>query len=80
MMEPGRRSDLSDNPEQQQRQALVWKPTPGGYTVYHLNTLIPENSGWDLETARAINRRGEIVGQGIYQGQRRAFLLIPISE
>jgi probable HAF family extracellular repeat protein len=80
-MEPGHPSATFGNPEpQKQRQALVWQPTVSGYAVYYLNMLIPDNSGWTLETARAINRRGEIVGQGIYRGQRRAFLLIPVSE
>lgn len=40
-----------------------------------LNSLIPANSGWVLTEARAINNNGQIVGNGIKDGQQRAFLL-----
>jgi len=40
-----------------------------------LNNLIPENSGWVLNTARAINAKGQIAGSGTLNGQTRAFLL-----
>jgi probable HAF family extracellular repeat protein len=40
-----------------------------------LNSLIPTNSGWVLTEARAINNGGQIVGNGIKDGQQRAFLL-----
>jgi probable HAF family extracellular repeat protein len=42
-----------------------------------LNSLIPTNSGWVLTEAREINNAGQIVGNGIKDGQQRAFLLIP---
>jgi probable HAF family extracellular repeat protein/T5SS/PEP-CTERM-associated repeat protein len=42
-----------------------------------LNTLIPPNSGWVLQNARGINNKGQIVGKGTFNGQTRAFLLIP---
>ena len=51
--------------------------------VYHagrlsdLNALIPAHSGWALESAEGINDRGQIVGFGLHDGQRRAFLLTP---
>ena len=48
-------------------------------SVYDLNNLIPENSGWLLWEARDINNKGEIVGWGIYNEQPRAFLLRPVS-
>lgn len=44
-----------------------------------LNDLIPEDSGWTLQTASAINNRGEITGTGLFRGQRRAFLAIPAN-
>ena len=40
-----------------------------------LNDLIPENSGWQLTDAYAINERGQIVGSGFLNGQLRACLL-----
>jgi probable HAF family extracellular repeat protein len=43
----------------------------------NLNNLIPSNSGWVLLQAFAINNAGQIVGDGTYQGQTRAFLLTP---
>jgi probable HAF family extracellular repeat protein len=43
-----------------------------------LNTLIPRNSGWDLQIAHDISDSGQIVGVGLLNGQTRGFLLIPI--
>lgn len=40
-----------------------------------LNTVLPSGSGWELLSANAINNRGEIVGQGRYQGQLHAYKL-----
>jgi CSLREA domain-containing protein len=45
--------------------------------VYRLNDLIDPESGWNLWSAADINNSGMIVGRGTYQGQSRAFLLIP---
>jgi probable HAF family extracellular repeat protein len=42
-----------------------------------LNTLIPTNSGWDLNSAQAINDGGYIVGAGVLNGQTHGFLLTP---
>lgn len=55
------------------RVALLWSEGE----VYDLNELIPPDSGWQLETAVAINRRGQIVGRGLHDGVRRAYLLNP---
>jgi probable HAF family extracellular repeat protein len=44
-----------------------------------LNTLIPSGSGWQLEQAFAINLSGQIVGRGLIQGHRHAFLLTPTA-
>jgi probable HAF family extracellular repeat protein len=46
-------------------------------TMYDLNWLIAAGSGWELMCARSINNRGQIVGYGIHQGLKHAFLLIP---
>lgn len=42
-----------------------------------LTDLIPEDSGWLLETAAAINDLGQIAGTGTIDGQTRAYLLTP---
>lgn len=42
-----------------------------------LNDVLPDDSGWVLEVAHGINDRGQIVGWGTYNGERRAFLLTP---
>jgi probable HAF family extracellular repeat protein len=42
-----------------------------------LNTRLPSGSGWILEAATAINGSGEIAGYGQFNGQRRAFRLMP---
>jgi probable HAF family extracellular repeat protein len=44
--------------------------------IVDLTTLV-EAPGWVLEWASAINQAGAIVGQGQYQGEKRAFLLQP---
>jgi probable HAF family extracellular repeat protein len=42
-----------------------------------LNSLIPPNSGWDLDWAFDINVRGQIVGYGVKGGVYRAYLMTP---
>jgi probable HAF family extracellular repeat protein len=46
-------------------------------TMVDLNTRISSTSGWELNTATGINAQGQIVGNGTYKGQTRAFLLTP---
>ncbi len=41
----------------------------------NLNDLLPPGSGWTLVSAAAINDCGDIVGQGVYAGVPRAFIL-----
>ena len=48
--------------------------------VLDLNLSIPAGSGWTLYEATGINDKGWIVGNGIYQGKQRAFLLTPITK
>lgn len=47
--------------------------------MLNLNDLVRKDSGWILNSALAINDRGQIVGAGLYEGQGRAFLLDPIT-
>lgn len=52
-----------------------------GTTAVDLNTRITSGGdGWVLESAKALNNGGEIVGQGLKNGQVRAFLLKPSSN
>lgn len=43
-----------------------------------LNALVPEGSGWQLLEAYGINSAGQIVGEGLLNGQSHAFVLNPI--
>jgi probable HAF family extracellular repeat protein len=44
-----------------------------------LNELLPPNSGWELLEANGINDAGQIVGEGSFKGQKRAFLMSPVK-
>ena len=52
-------------------QAFLWRDG----VMTNLNLLIPTNSGWVLTNATGINEYNEIVGNGLYFGQPRAFIL-----
>lgn len=52
--------------------AFLWSKSSG---VTLLSSLLPADSGWTLANAYAINDRGQIVGDGVHNGQSRAFLL-----
>ncbi|QJU58718.1 PEPxxWA-CTERM sorting domain-containing protein [Sphingomonas sp. AP4-R1] len=56
--------------------AFLWEQ--GVYT--NLNDLIAPDSGWTLTGAYDINNVGQIVGAGMIDGERRAFLLTPLSD
>jgi probable HAF family extracellular repeat protein len=55
-------------------RAFFWKDG----TMTDLNSLIPANSGWELTEAQSINKNGQIVGTGKFNGQTNAFLLTPV--
>ncbi len=55
------------------KRATLWQ----GGTPTDLNTLLPPGSGWVLTEARAVNMRGQIAGQGLWNGKPCAFLLTP---
>lgn len=48
--------------------------------LYDLNNLIQNNPGWLLENALDISNRGQIVGTGLFNGQRQTFLATPIAK
>jgi probable HAF family extracellular repeat protein len=45
--------------------------------VIALQSLLPRSSGWIMQVADGINSSGQIVGYGLHNGERRAFLLTP---
>ncbi len=53
--------------------AVIWQAGK----IADLNSLIPATSGWVLNDAFGINAAGDIVGDGTFHGQPRAFLLRP---
>jgi len=53
---------------------FIWSHTTG---MRDLNSLIPENSGWVLQTATDINVWGQVVGQGAHNGQPHGYMLTP---
>jgi probable HAF family extracellular repeat protein len=54
-------------------KAVLWR---NGVAV-DLNQRIPAGSGWVLRSAERIDAAGHIVGYGSFEGQTRAFLLVP---
>lgn len=53
-----------------------------GTNTYRLQDLIPANSGWDLSmntssSALGISDGGVIVGTGVFNGQTRAYAMVP---
>jgi hypothetical protein len=59
-------------------RAFVWTEEWG---ALDLNRMLDETGdGWVLTNAFDVNNRGQIVGQGLYQGQLRGFLLTPVPE
>ncbi|MBD0345012.1 MAG: DUF3466 family protein [Coleofasciculus sp. Co-bin14] len=56
-------------------RAVLWEKG----SIKDLNSLIPSNSGWELNKARSINDKGQIVGSGTINGRTHAFLLTPVK-
>ena len=54
-------------------RAFLWQ----GDNIFDLNDFIDETAGWVLLEARAINNAAQITGVGLYNGERKAFLLSP---
>ncbi len=58
-------------------RAILWQDG----SLFDLNTLIPSDSTLSLQSANAINDRGEIAGIGVdSSGNEHAFLLLPCDE
>lgn len=58
-------------------RAFLWTEQDA---LQDLNDLLPPGSGWILNGAFGINDRGQIVGDGVFNGRSTAFLLTPIPE
>jgi len=56
--------------------ATIWTAAKG---TQDLNSLIPQNSGWTLINANAINNVGQITGYGSRNGHNHAFVLTPVN-
>ena len=65
-------SSTGDGPLPPPQRAVRWVEGQ----IADLTTLV-DAPGWVLEWASAINQGGAIVGQGRFQGEKRAFLLQP---
>ena len=44
-----------------------------------LDSLLPENFGWQLIALSGMNNRGTLIGFGLHHGKERAFLMQPVS-
>jgi hypothetical protein len=61
-------------PDSEHYRAFLWSSSQG---FRDLNSFVPGASGWELQSAAAINNDGEIVGSGELHGADRGFLLVP---
>lgn len=55
--------------------AILWKDG----VLYDLNNHLVDGKGWVLWSAKHINNKGQIAGEGTFQGDRRSFLLDPVE-
>jgi probable HAF family extracellular repeat protein len=56
--------------------AVLWRADK----LRDLNDAIASSSGWVLESARGVNKWGQIVGTGTIGGEEHAFLLTPLRK
>lgn len=54
------------------QRAILWDPPSFAMFV---EDLLPNDTGWTVESATGINDRGQIVGDGLVKNNRRAYLL-----
>jgi len=55
-------------------RAIIWNDG----AARDLNELIPTDSSWVLSSATGINNKGQIIGIGIFEGEKTVFRLDPI--
>ncbi len=66
----------ASHPADNSTYATLWQNNQ----LTDLNSLIPANTGWNLQLASDIANDGTIVGVGTFDGQPQAFLLTPTSS
>lgn len=49
-------------------------------SIIDLNSLLSPSSGWVLQSANGVNDAGWITGEGLFNGERRAYLLRHVPE
>ena len=54
--------------------AVLWRAG----RAYNLSQSIPDDSGWHLTSANAVNNHGQVVGDGLHNGKKRGYLLTPL--
>jgi len=54
-------------------RATLWR----NGTPIDVNTLIPASAGWVLFDVSAVNQRGQLVGDGLHNGEPHGFILTP---
>ncbi|NUN98852.1 MAG: hypothetical protein HUU16_22085, partial [Candidatus Omnitrophica bacterium] len=59
-----------------EERAVLWKDGE----LYDLTKQLVDGKGWILLVAKDINNKGQIVGEGTFQGKYRAFLLDPVGN
>jgi hypothetical protein len=55
-------------------KAVVWVYETDSWIMYYLNDFLEPASGWDLKLATGINDNNMIIGDGLLDGQYRAFI------
>ena len=65
-----------DDEDQVSQIAVEWRDG----VSHDLNASLPPASGWKLTRAARINDDGEIIGEGLYNGVRASFLLVPLPD
>jgi probable HAF family extracellular repeat protein len=68
--------EYGNSPFEVTGRPFIWSERTG---MRDLNTLIPQNSGWVLNSVTDINIWGQIVGSGTRNGQPHGYLLTPIN-
>jgi len=63
---------ISQTDDFQTRTAVMWSPDGA---VTRLDDLLPADSGWTLQNAIDINDSGQIIGQGVRDGDFRHYLM-----
>jgi probable HAF family extracellular repeat protein len=50
------------------------------FSAQDIETLLGENSGWDISKITGLNNKGQIIGTGLLNGKESAFVMTPNGE